>query len=81
MGEGDLRSRDGAAVVSLSKRELDLTRVLAECWNEYTAILKEDGPNYYSKHPEASDSAKVNDLREFAAAIHICQRQVMAVQR
>ena len=68
--------------MSLSQRELALTAKIGECMAEYRSILYADGAEYYGTMQGAmvgaADIARDGDINEFAHAVHVMQRMVMA---
>ena len=68
----------------LTKRERKLVTKIGECMSEYSALLHDDGPDYYvsrklsKKNRKVSQLARENDITEFGTAVHVMQRQVMA---
>jgi hypothetical protein len=70
----------------LSPREIALTAKISECMSEYRQLLYDDGPGYFEMTGPgdtwdaigASKTARDGDINEFAHAVHVMQRMVMA---
>jgi hypothetical protein len=63
--------------MSLTKREIDLVAKLGECMNDYQAIVYDDGSDYVFDSSNSS-AVRDGDINEFAAALHVLQRTIMA---